>query len=91
MDILVIMCIGILLGATIFPKRYKRGNEKLQVVCTVLLIFSMGVMLGSNPDFFEELATLGGTSFLYFLFPTMLSTIIVYLLTKKFLQQKKES
>ena len=61
MDILIIMCLGILVGNRIFPKEKKKLNEYLQLSCTLLLIFSMGVMLGQRDSFFEDLASLGIT------------------------------
>ena len=89
MDILIIMCLGILVGNRIFPKEKKKLNEYLQLSCTLLLIFSMGVMLGERDSFFEDLASLGITSFIFFLIPTALSILAVYFLTKRFLQNKK--
>ena len=59
MDVIFIMCLGVLVGKFFFPVRWKRLNEILQTVCTVLLIFSMGVMLGSRDDFVSEITSLG--------------------------------
>lgn len=89
MDILLVMCIGVLVGNRFFPDKYKKVNEKLQVLCTVLLIFCMGVTLGSRENFLQELGTLGGTSFLFFVIPAGFSLILVFLLTKKFMPEKK--
>lgn len=89
MEILVIMGIGVAIGHFIFPKRAKAVNERLQIVCTLVLIFSMGVMLGQRENFLGELATVGIQSFLFFLFPTVLSVVCVYLLTRRFLGNKK--
>ncbi len=88
MDILIIMGIGILIGAKFFPEKHKKKNEKIQIVCTVLIIFSMGVMLGKRENFIQELSSLGLTSFLYFLIPTVFSIFIVYLLSRMFLKKK---
>ena len=73
-----------------FPEKYKKINEKLQVVCTILLIFCMGVTLGSRDHFLQELGTLGWTSFLFFLFPAGGSLLLVYGLTRKFMPSEKE-
>ena len=88
MDILVVMCVGILVGGKLFPKKFKKINEHFQVVCTMLLIFSMGVMLGQRENFISELSSLGLHSFLFFLFPTVFSIILVYFLTKYFMEKK---
>ncbi len=76
MEILVIMGIGVAIGHFIFPKRAKTINERLQVACTLVLIFSMGVMLGQRENFLGELATVGWQSFVFFLLPTVLSSCV---------------
>lgn len=88
MDILLVMCVGVLIGNRWFPQKYKRANELLQVACTVLLIFCMGVTLGGRNNFLEELASMGAVSFLFFLFPVGFSLMLVYLLTKRFMPEK---
>lgn len=90
MDILIVMCIGVLIGNRIFPEKYKRLNEKLQVICTVLLIFSMGVTLGQRDNFLHELTSLGFTSFLFFFIPTVLSILLVFILTRIFMERKNK-
>ena len=55
MDILIVMCIGILVGRLPLLRRMKKKNEGLSLLCTFLLIFAMGVMLGEKENFFEEL------------------------------------
>jgi len=85
MDILIIMGIGIFIGLKFFPDKYKKKNEKMQMVCTILIIFSMGVMLGRRENFLQEITSLGLTSFLYFF-----SILIVYLLTRLFMKNKSK-
>lgn len=76
-----IMILGVGVGR-IFPVRHKKKNERVQLLCTLLLIFSMGVGLGQRDGFFSELFILGMQSFLFFLLPTILSVVVVYLLTR---------
>lgn len=83
MEILLVMGLGILVGSRVFPKKYKKLNEKLQLLCTAVLIFSMGVVLGKRENFLRELSTLGAQSFLFFLIPTALSVLCVFLLTRR--------
>ena len=71
MDVIVIMCIGVLAGK-------------------FLLIFSMGVMLGSRENFLEELSALGIQSVIFFLLPSVGSVLLVYPLTRHFLEHKKD-
>ena len=66
MDVIVIMCIGVLAGKFLLPRNLNRWNQILQVVCTLLLIFSMGVLL-----------------------PSVGSVLLVYPLTRRFLENKK--
>ena len=86
MDVIVIMCIGVLAGKFLLPCNLNRWN---QVVCTLFLIFSMGVLLGSRENFLEELSTLGIQSVIFFLLPSVGSVLLVYPLTRCFLENKK--
>ncbi len=90
MDILIIMCIGILLGRLTCLRRLKKKNEYLSLLCTFVLIFSMGAMLGERENFFEELSSFGIKSFLFFLIPTVLSILLVFCLTQRFMKQDKK-
>ena len=45
---------------------------------------------GGRPNFLSDLASLGLDSLLYCLIPTALSVAIVYLLSKKFLQEPED-
>ena len=75
MKIFIVMGVGILIG-------------RFLMLCTLLLIFSMGVMLGQKENFLSELSSLGLKSFLFFLIPTLVSIILVYILTKRFMEKK---
>lgn len=89
MDVIIVMCLGILAGRFLVPKGARKGNDRISMVCTALLIFSMGVMLGRKEHFLEELSSLGLSSLLFFLVPTALSILVVFFLTKKFMQKDK--
>ena len=90
MDVIIVMCLGVLTGKFCFPLKWKRINELLQTICTLLLIFSMGVLLGSRENFLQEITTLGFQSILFFLIPSVFSVIIVYPLTRIFLDSRKK-
>ncbi len=90
MDVILVMCAGVLVGSWFFPKKYKKVNERLQVVCTVALIFCMGVTLGRREGFLEELSTLGLQSFLFFLIPSLFSVALVYPLTCRFMNGREK-
>lgn len=88
MKIFIAMGIGILIGRFLMIGKLKKWNERLAILCTLLLIFSMGVMLGQKENFISELSSLGLKSFLFFLIPTAASIIIVYILTRRFIDKK---
>ena len=71
MEAIVFMLIGFVTGR-VFPARYKTFNERVQLLCTLVLIFLMGVGLGQRDGFFSGLFNLGVKSFLFFLIPTVL-------------------
>lgn len=90
MDILLVMCLGILVGRFLFPMQGKGWNERACLVCTLVLIFSMGAMLGRKEGFLHQLFTLGTQSFLFFLLPTLLSIAAVYLLSRCFMKHREK-
>lgn len=79
-----VMLLGVLAGR-FFPAAHKSKNEKLQLACTLALIFAMGVSLGGGGRFFASLAFIGGQSFLFCLVPTIGSIAAVYPLTVRFM------
>ena len=89
MKIFIVMGIGILIGRFLMIGKLKKWNEHLAMLCTLLLIFSMGVMLGQKENFLSELSSLGLKSFLFFLIPTIVSIILVYVLTRRFIDKKE--
>ncbi len=90
MDILLVMCIGVLIGNRFFPEKWKKGNEKAQIICTVLLIFFMGVKIGKMDNIWNEIASMGLTSFLFFFIPSLFSLILVYVLTRIFMKSGRK-
>ena len=82
MDTILVMAAGVVVGR-FFPAKYRKQNEWVQLACTLLLIFSMGLGLGQQPDFFSDLAALGLSSLLFFLLPTAGSVAAVWLLTRR--------
>ena len=77
MDILIVMCMGILVGRLFRSGRIKKVNELLSLACTFVLIFAMGGTLGQRENFVREFLSLGGASFLFCLptfFPLSLYT-----------------
>ena len=90
MTTLLIMAAGVGMGR-FFPAGQKGKNELLQLFCTLLLIYSMGVSLGQRQGFFSELGVLGMQSFLFFLIPVICSIVAVYFLTSRFMGKRTET
>lgn len=85
MQTIAIMCLGALVGATVFPSKLKVWNSRLQTAAIALLIFTMGVGLGSRPDFLSEVAGIGLESLVLAVVPAALSVAVIYPLSRKFL------
>lgn len=83
---MIIMLAGILVGLRFFPPKYNRINLRLQTICTALLIFAMGVSLGSQPDFIEKISSIGLQSLVLALCGIALSTLLVWLFTRRWKQ-----
>lgn len=91
MLILVIMMLGVVIGMKLNLKKTLKVNGVIQIVLTGILIFIMGVSLGSRENFFNELAELGWKSVLYMLSAVAGSILIVYGLTKVFMKSKEDA
>lgn len=78
-----------LIGGWIFPDKWQAYNNKIQVVSIIVLIFCMGVNLGSNDNFMDKLLGLGFKGFIFAIIPILLSIGVVYLLTKQFMKEKE--
>ncbi|MDF2586245.1 MAG: Protein of unknown function prokaryotic rane [Anaerocolumna sp.] len=89
MLVLLILVVGIVVGIKLFPAKLKKLNERVQVISISLLIFAMGVSLGSKPDFFKELYSLGFESLILTIVPMVLSIILVFYLTERFMKHEK--
>lgn len=83
---LFIMILGVVVG-NCFTVISTKLNDLIQLVCTLLLIFSMGADLGQQEGFFQQLGEIGTQSFLFFLLPTVLSAVIVYFFSHCFLHK----
>lgn len=90
MLILALMAVGVLIGMKWFPLEHSKKNATFQIICTALLIFCMGVKLGARPNLLRELATIGWQSAIFSLIPIATSVLVVYFLTRKFMQSPSE-
>lgn len=82
MDTILVMALGVAVGLTFFPKKAHKANNLLQMICTLCLIFCMGVSLSARPGFFDQLGALGVESLFFCLIPAALSVVLVYFLCR---------
>lgn len=79
-----------MVGLKWFPEKWNKVNINIQLAATILLIFSMGVSLGSRPNFFAEIASMGLKSFTFAAVAILFSVIAVYVLTEKFFPKEEK-
>ena len=63
MDVLIVMCVGVLVGNPIFPRKAKGINEKVQLHLHAAADFFHGGHVGRAPHFLSELAAWGLTAY----------------------------
>lgn len=90
MNTLIIMCIGVFLGSRIGNEKVHLYNNKIQEISIIVLIFCMGISVGSNKHLMDELFTMGLKGLLFAIVPIILSVVIVYVLTKLFMKETKD-
>lgn len=87
----LIMIIGAIAGY--FMLRLKNSmqkniavlNGKVQVIIVALIIFIMGINLGSIDNFAHKMITMGVQSLLFAIVPTAFSVAVVYFFSQKFI------
>lgn len=85
------MIIGVIAGY--FMLRLKNSmqkniavlNGKVQVIIVALIIFIMGINLGSIDNFAHKMITMGVQSLLFAIVPTAFSVAVVYFFSRKFI------
>ena len=91
MIVIIIMSIGLLIGYFVLPvrltERFGKINSWIQLVLVCILIFTMGIKLGSRENFWKELVDLGWKSFVLAVLPIIMSIALVYPLTKRFVER----
>lgn len=80
---MALMCLGAVVGRFVLPHWWARANSRVQLVLTVLLIFTMGVSIGRNEDLLHNLGTIGLDSALFCLIPMAVSIALAHLLAKR--------
>lgn len=87
----LIMIVGVIVGFVLLKIREHRRifvmnlNNKVQLIAVALIIFIMGINLGSMEDFAHKMLTMGLQSLVFAIIPTAFSVIIVYIFSKLFI------
>ena len=88
--IILALALGFIIGyKKFFSAKVLKINGKLQTVWLILLIFSMGISIGSNDEIISDIPILGLKAFLFAVATVIGSVVIVYLFSK-FLDNKEE-
>ena len=92
----LIMLAGVLAGCLFLKcgarirKLVSSVNSRLQLVCVALIIFIMGVNLGTMDDFAAKIISMGGRSLVFAIVPTAFSVALVYALSRRFIIREKK-
>lgn len=83
--IFVAVTLGGILGISIkWNGSMKKTVSNLQLLGLSLLLFFMGVSVGSNPDIVDNLSLIGLKSFMYGLMSAVFSVLAIFIATKTF-------
>lgn len=89
--IFLVVGIGFLIGFFgLLKERGIRYNSRLQTVWLLLLIFCMGVSIGSNAEVIQSLPQLGGKALVFALLTVIGSIAAVFVISRIFLEGKDE-
>lgn len=82
---MIFLLIGMVIGWELFPEKWNKLNIGIQQAATLVLIFSMGVSLGSRPSFIREISSMGFRSLVFTVLAIAGSVAVVYPLSRKYL------
>lgn len=87
--IFLVLLLGFGLGLSgIVKGRGIQVNNRLQTVWLLLLIFCMGVSIGRSEEVIQNLPTLGGRALLFSVLTVLGSVVLVFLVSKVFLERR---
>lgn len=87
-SILLVLGVGILLGATVFPKKFLGLNNKLSQAGVVLTLFAMGASLGSSPTFLQDVKEAGLLAILFSVCTVAGSVLVVWWISRRFFHKR---
>ena len=88
--IFVSLILGFIVGALKKPTNtFKKYINAVTFIFITLLLFVMGISIGTNKDIIKDLGKIGLTSLTYAFFAVLFSILAVYLLTDVLFKGKK--
>lgn len=85
-----LLTLGIILSKmNIFGERVYRSIGKLQTLCLILLLTSMGINLGMNDEIIKSLATIGVKGVIFGLTTVVFSIAFVHIVVRIFFEKGK--
>lgn len=85
--ILLFLVAGLVLGATVFPKRWLGINSRFITAGLVIVLFSMGVTLGGSPTFVQDIMSAGGQAAVFAVATIAGSVFFVWLFASFFFKE----
>ncbi|MCS4523373.1 LysO family transporter [Clostridium botulinum] len=90
--ILLFLFLGMLIGYfKEFSKRGKKINGILQQTGVFVLLFFMGASIGANKSVIKDIKNIGQVSIAFAITTTIFSIIILYIVSKRFLQKGRNN
>ncbi|EKX81006.1 hypothetical protein CFSAN001628_003032 [Clostridium botulinum CFSAN001628] len=91
MGYIIVFILGMLIGYfKEFSKRGKKINGILQQTGVFVLLFFMGASIGANRSVIKDIKNIGQVSIAFAITTTIFSIIILYIVSKRFLQKGEE-
>lgn len=83
------LSLGIMVGVFLkLPDKLVRFNSKFQMMGLFLLIFTMGIRIGSDKNIIKNIKLIGIKSFSFAVFTAFFSAVAVYIVYNKFLREE---
>ncbi|HGG0415327.1 TPA: LysO family transporter [Clostridium sporogenes] len=89
--ILLFLFLGMLIGYfEKFSKKGKKINGVLQQIGVFVLLFFMGASIGANKSVIKDIKNIGQVSIVFAITTTIFSVIILYIVSRSFLEKGEE-
>lgn len=89
--ILLFLFLGMLIGYfKNFSKKGKKINGVLQQMGVFVLLFFMGASIGANKSVIKDIKNIGQVSIVFAITTTIFSVIILYIVSRFFLEKGEE-